>query len=196
VPLIDKLGIGPATNLNFVDADFSQSVGLNNSSGSFKVLDTLISPNALGVSAGIGFWYLSGVVDQYYVFTTTNAAESVRFGLDLRSTATRFYWGAPANGPLDSNPDTAANYYGQQTTTSNRTLYKNGALVASDATLDGTSLVSTSLYFMGGNTTVGPYYMTGTSGLGYITDGTLSADEVADLNATLANYLMKPSGKI
>lgn len=195
VPLIDTFSVGIATNGNMVDADFSQSVGLTGN-GTNKYLDTLVSPNTIGVTGGIGFWNIGLVTSGDYRAGATNGAETIRYLMDLRSTSTQFAWGSISNVAVDLNQAITANYYGQQSASNSRILYRNAISIATNSVNDGTGPISTNVWVMAGNiNNTGADYANGTCGVFYLTDGTLTAVEITDFDTILRSYLFGPTGK-
>lgn len=196
VPLIDTINAGTAANVNFTDGDFSQSVGLTGD-GLTKYFDLLVSPQTLGVAAGVGFWNMAAILAGDYRAGATDGGESIRYVMDLRLTSERFSWGAPGNAVVNGTQAIAAHYYGQSAASNSRTLYRNAVSIGTNTTNDGSTPVSSNMYLMAGDIGGAPgSYATGTCGLFYLTNGLLSVADVTDLHATLSAYLMAPTGRI
>jgi len=196
VPLLDTFVVGAATNVNFVNADFSQATGLTGD-GATKYLDLLVSPLTLGTIAGVGFWNMAVITGGDYRCGATNGGESLRYVVDLRTISERFSWGASSNQVISGNPAIAAHYYGQQANTSSRILYRNAISVGSNTNTDSNSPVSNTMFLMAGDIGGSPgSWATGACGLFYMTDGSLSDGDIADFHSTLSSYLMAPTGRI
>lgn len=199
VPLIDSLGVGSATNTSFVDADFSQSTGLQGN-GTTKRLDSLIKPSQLGSSnnGGLGWWEnnisLGGNVEPMGSY---NSASSNRYVIDLRSAVRNFRWGIPGNGAGDASTAANGHYYGQRSSATNRVLYFNSSLINTNSTNDATSGASDrNMLIVGGDeggSTIAPW--PGRGAIAYMTDGTLSTEDISDFDQILRNYLFLPAGR-
>lgn len=199
VPLVDALGVGAATNVSFVDANFSQSTGLQGN-GSSKYLNCLIKPAQLGSSnnGGLGYWEnninLSGNVEVIGCYNTTGTSN--RYVIDLRTNIRSFRWGAPANGAGDSSTPTNGHFYGQRSSATSRQLFFNGASVGTNTTSDDTvNPNENNMYIVGSNEAGVPYPWPGRCALAYLTDGTLSTEDVVDLDTIFRKYLMTPTGR-
>ncbi len=197
VPLIDAANYGLATNVNFVDGDFSESLGLTGN-GSSKYFNIPVTPLNLGSSTGgMGFWNMFTITGGDYKAGTTNGDETIRCVLDFRATVHYFSWGSIFNAPTELGVTPAAHYYGQQSAITNRILCENGVQIASNTTSDATSPLNTNIFLLAGNVDGSPISQSNaTCGLFYLTDGTLTSDEVADFDFILRMCLMTPSGKI
>ncbi len=198
VPLIDVLNVGIATNTNFVNSDFSQSTGLQGD-GSTKYLDSLIKPSQLGTSTngGLGFWENNiSFGSNVEPIGCYNTAANNRYVLDLRSNLRAFRWGNAGNGASDAVAATNGNYYGQRLSATSRTVYFNGSLLATNSTNDTTAGASDqTIQIVGSNEAGTPAPWPGRCAVAYMTDGTMTTDEVGDLDSLLRNYLLGPTGK-
>lgn len=197
VPLIDVLKVGAATSVAFSDGDFGQSTGLQGD-GSSKYLNSLIKPSQIGSASngGMGYWEnninLSGNNEPIGCYS---ADSSNRYCLDLRNFVQVFRWGAPPNAPTQSSTAVNGHYYGQRTGATDRTLYLNGSLIATNTTSDGASGVSDTNMAIVGTLEPTPNPWPGRCAVAYFTDGTMTADEVANLHSILYSVLMVPTGK-
>lgn len=191
-------GIGDATNSGFVDADFSQSVGLANPAESAKFFDTELKASQLGSSnnGGIGFWEKNwGAGANVEPMGSYNSGGTQRFALDMRTTQETARWGDLANytGVLT----TAGNgdHYVQRSSSTSRALYKDATQVGStNTTSDSASGAGDrTIYVMAcsGSSTA----WKGTCVVAYMTDGTLTTTEITDLHQTLQDYLLTPTGR-
>lgn len=198
VPLVDVLGVGAATNVNFVDADFSQSLGLQGDGGT-KMFDSLVNPGQLGSTnnGGFGWWENNinfGGTGTECMGNNTSAAD--RFVLDFRSGLRFFSWGNASNAANSGTPATNGHFYGQRSSATNRILDFNGSLVVSNSTNDAAaSAGERSVRLVGSDENGALVYWAGRCALTYMTDGTMADGEIADFNSILASYLMIPSGK-
>lgn len=198
VPLIDRLGRGIATNHGFVDADFSQSLGIQGN-GSTKYIDSLVKPGDLGTSnaGGIG-WMERNVslggstnVEPIGSYLNGNVPDN-RFSLDLRSTSRAFRWGAGGN-PGQGVAAINASYYGQSPNASTRDFFIDGARVATDTSVTTTTANDLNMLLMGCN--CGAIGIKPWGGLGfyaYMTDGTMTDAEYAAFYSLLQTYLVNP----
>ncbi len=195
-PLIDVLGVGSSTSNNFIDGDFSQNTGLQGN-GSNKWLDTTIKPAQLGSSnnGAYGWWEnninLSGNVEPVGCYSSGGAE---RYVLDLRSSFKVFSWGNFGNNGGQGTAATNGHYYGQRASATSRTLYFNGTSVGTNANNDTSSGANdTNIRFVGSNG--GDPAWPGRCAVAYLTDGTLTSDEIVNLDEVLRSVLMIPSGK-
>jgi hypothetical protein len=199
VPLIDVLNVGSATSTAFVDADFSQSTGLQGN-GSTKYLDSLIKPSQIGTSSngGLGYWEnninLTGNVQPMGTYKADDGV--LRFVLDLRTTRESFRWGNAANEANSGASAANGHYYGQRIASNSRAIYENGVSIATNTTNDANAAASNANIIIvgcGEAPTVAPW--PGRCAVAYMTDGTLSASEISDLDALLRSYLFAPTGR-
>lgn len=207
-PLIDRLSVGSASNLNFVDADFSQSTGLQGN-GTSKILDLLFTPGQLGLNrnAGLGYWELNAQIG-----TTATAmgclsapTDDQAFRLIPRQDSPprkRFDWGFDENNAVSTSINHNGDFYGQRTSSTSRTLYQNGSQIAINTASDIASKVgSATVRLMGDNggpLTPGPdpRFYAGRCGCAYATDGTLTPEEISELHVLLQNFLMVITGRV
>jgi hypothetical protein len=197
VPLIDKLGVGAATNSGFLDADFNQALGLQGNGA--KILNTNILPSSLGTTnnGGLGHWennYTgSGNVEPIGCYNNNGSS---RFVIDLRPAVRNFRWGTASNGAGDTAAADNAHWYGQRSSATSRELFRNAISININTTNDATSQTNDLyIHLMGSYENIGQYPWPGRCGLAYLTDGTLSGDEISDFNLLLRAYLIGPTGK-
>lgn len=192
VPLIDAVGAGTATNVNFVNGDFSQSTGLQGD-GSTKRFDLGFTGAALGAAGNgaVGYWSLAmGTVGDWVI----GERNTDLFGIYLNSAlAEGFYWGSGGSIDTTDGSSTNGHYYGQRTPANIR-LFKSGAQVAINGVTTGTGNIGASN--MNLMAIDAAFLSNGTCGAAYFTDGTLTDGEISDLHATLTSYLMVPTGRI
>jgi hypothetical protein len=204
VPLIDKLGVGIATNNNFVDADFSQMTGLQGD-GSTKSLDTLISAAVLdgaGIGGGLGYWELSapaafGPADIEPMGSYGDGG-SRPYSLVAHGSGTGFRWGSGSSGVVSvSGPAFNAHYYGQRNSDVLREFFLSGELRGSDTTSianTGAGDRTITILAVKGAAQIDEY--AGRCGVAYMTSGNMTAAEVSDFHALLYHKLMVPTGRI
>lgn len=193
VPLRDTLSAGIATNNNFVDADFSQSTGLQGN-GSTKRLDTLLKASQLGSSnnGGIGYW--ERAVGGTWCVGSRDAGTAQIFGLAIYSDEL-FYWGDADSATRTFVAAGNNHYYGQRSSDTARVLYRNGTSVATDATSpipNVSAIAANNLNVMAidsGN------FSNGRCGVAYFTDGTMTGTEISDFHTLLNTYLITPTGR-
>lgn len=197
-PLIDKLNVGSATNTAFLDANFSQSTGLQGN-GSTKYLNSLIKPSQLGITnnGGMGYWEnnisFSANTEPMGMYANVG---SDRFVVDLRSTLQAFRWGIAANGASIATTAVNAHYYGQRFGATSRQIFRGGSLLATNTTSDATSGAGNrSIIIVGSDESSSILPWPGRCALAYMTNGNLSTEDISDFDSVLKNYLMIPTGK-
>lgn len=209
VPLRDTLGKGAMGNyaggLGF--ADFSATNGLTgNGSG---MLYTSVKPSELGTSnaGGIGYWENNANftgTSVAYPFGCLDTSQAKYYSTFFYSNATAGgYWGDPANSAVGSSGGvtTGGHVYMQRASATSREAFFNGVSVATNTTNDTAVGASDSyIWLMGlGNFHSGSnfplYYWKGRCGCAYMTDGTMTSQNVADLDTLLRNLLFAPLGR-
>lgn len=200
VPLIDVLNAGPATSSNFTNSDYTQGTGLQGN-GINKIINTNVYPSQLGTSSngGYGYWEnnISFGADSDMMGCYCNDS-SRRYTLDMRTNPLEIlFWGNPsgdscAGHTLPSN----SHYYGQRSSSANLRLYRSGALIASGSSNGATSMNERTIHVVGADEGgSGLTFWAGRCALTYMTDGTMSASEVADFHSCLAINLISATGK-
>lgn len=192
-------GTTVAANINFVEADYSLSTGIQGN-GSTKLLNTGVLPSQLGTSNNGGFGWIETNINFTGSTTETmgcdNSDGSQRFVIDLRSTEEFGGWGLGANFARISIPATNGRYYFQRSSATLRELFKNGSSVVTNLTSDAASGANNRIiYLFGNNRLPSAQCWKGRGACAYFTDGTLSSADVADLDQTLVDYLMIPTGR-
>lgn len=195
VPLRDTLGVGIALNTGFVDADFNQATGLQGD-GSLKILTLGMKPSELGASnnGGLGYWEnnISFAGPSEAPIGRYNILLDNRFLIDLRSTLRAFRWGGAGNGASEAVAADNAHYYGQRSIATDRSLYRNGTLLATNTVSDPTAGAGDKdIQLMGGD----GISWAGRCAVAYVTDGTLTAGEITALHALLNTYLIAATGR-
>lgn len=204
-PLVG-LSRGRPTNVNFVDADFSQSTGLQGN-GTSKILNLPFTPAQIGSSSngGIGTWALNPVDGTTTLPTgmLNNPGGGNRgFYIALRvATGNRaFGWGLLTNEATAAGAPAVAHYYGQRSSATSRRLFQDAVEIATNVTNDTAGgITAANLRAMGDdptNVTAGPRFWGGRDGLFYYTNGTLTDPEITSLHETVRDYLMTPTGRI
>jgi len=197
VPLIDVVNAGIPVNHNFNNGDFSQATGLQGD-GSTKILDTNIKPSQLGISSngGMGWWEgnWSGSSNSEPI-GCYNSGSSQRYVLDLRSSVWFFPWGAPGNNAAEATSAGNHHYYGNRSSSTDRRIFKDGALIQTNSTSDTASGVGdTNIAIMGSYEPSSTPYQ-GRCKVAYLTDGTLSDADAAAFHTLLDTYLITPTGR-
>ena len=199
VPLRDKFNVSSPANINFVDADFSQSTGLQGN-GSNKALDLRLKPSQLGTGSngGLGYWEtnvnFTGSSDNTPIGCRDSATTHL-YQLELYSANSGFYWGLVANGYTVAGSAANGDYYGQRSSATDRRLFIGGSPSGSNTSSDSaTGVGDRNIYLMGRNYS-SPTYWKGRCAVAYLTDGTLTDAEVSDLHSLLQNYLITPTGR-
>jgi hypothetical protein len=198
-PLRNSLGAPRPSNTGFVDADFSESTGLQGD-GSSKVLDTQIRPGDLGTSGngGLGWWEnnLSLAGSGTQPVGCYNLPTDTRFGIPLAFQ--RFQWGdfATAATVGGSPPATNGHYYGQRFSATDRKLYFGGAVRVSNTGSDSAAGASgQTIRMMGADESGSLFYWPGRCACAYMTNGALMDAEVAAFHTLLDTYLITPTGR-
>lgn len=199
VPLRDTLGAGIATNSNFVDADFSQATGLQGN-GVNKILNLLIKPGQLGSGSNGGYGYVENNVNisaSNYVMgcTTVNGLYS-QYAFIIYSGGGAFRWGQAANQALETATAVNGHYYSQRSSATLREIFFNGVSVATNTANDvPTGPNDRNIRLLGVDDNGVLAYNAGRCACAYLTDGTLTASEVATLHTLLNTYLITPTGR-
>lgn len=197
VPLRDSLGVGIATNHNFVDGDFSESTGLQGN-GTTKYLDSLIKASQLGTSnsGGLG-WFENnfGSFSNVEPIGSYSGDGTNRFVLDLRTTLRAFRWGNAGNGAGDSTSAANADYYGQRNGASSRELFLNGSSVATQTSSDSTAGAGDVTIYICGVNDGSASAWGGRCVVAYMTNGTLSSGDVTALHTLLNTYVKTAAGR-
>lgn len=199
VPLIDTLGVGPAANTGFLNADFGEATGLANPAEAAKLFDTGIRPSQLGVArnGGIGWWEnnyaaASAGVEPIGSYSPSGAE---RFVVDLRSSIESFRWGVAANGASRGVAASNGHYYGQRSGLTARDLFRNGALIGTSTVSDAAAEANPrTIYIMAVNAAATAYWR-GRCACAYLTNGTLTSSEIAALHTILSAQLITPLGR-
>lgn len=197
IPLRDLLGRGMAVNSNLVDADFSESTGLQGN-GSNKKLTLALKASDIGADYGQGF------VENNYAATGLGFASSaystggnVIHGLRLDTGSQTFYhhpYGTPGVGNYYQMPRIVASgnghYYAQRGAAyldgANLGLAESSYTVPSDVGQgeDGWGVLGNRFF----------YYPGRCAGF-YVTSGTLTDAEASAFHTLLQTYLITPTGR-
>jgi hypothetical protein len=202
VPLRNFVGASIPANVNFVNADFNESTGLQGD-GLTKVLNTgvLVGQLGSGNNGGLGYWENNIPVSPggpeamgCYAANNLNVPDN-RFVIEIGV----FSWGQITNrcggGGLVNG-----HFYGQRSSPSNRQAFYNGSLLGFNSTSDTLpgALLTDPIELMGclarGNPDVQDYW-NGRCAVAYMTDGTLTPSEIADFHSLLSTYLIAPTGR-
>lgn len=202
-PLRDSLSVGRAINTNFTEADFSEATGLQGGSG--KTWELPIKPSQLGTSSNGGLGYVAASLNFTGSPPQTNALMGLsvvqdfnnQFMLVATSTTSDFRWEDGIDRrALDSTAPVAGNYYGQRSSATLRELYRDGALLATNTTSDSAPNTNAFNIILNGQNNGGLRMWNGSRcACAYLTTGTLTSTEVADLHTLLQTYLITPTGR-
>lgn len=205
-PLRDTRAAGRPGNTAFVDGDFAQATGLQGD-GTSKVLDSHLTPAALGTGSngGLGFWEKNiaftgvGALIAYSLQTAGSPVNYDYFYISAGASSSEFAWNINT-GALFTTYGTAStngHYYGQRASATSRTLYKDGASVATTSGSDSAPGATGGTFFIMGTNRVGAAtgYHAGRCAVAYMTDGTLTAAEITALHTLLQTYLITPTGR-
>jgi hypothetical protein len=196
VPLRDTSGVGAATSVNMVDADFSEASGLTGN-GTNKALTLPLRPSDIGTgnNGGLGFWVgATGAPSGYQIGIFSSDTGGQVFALQLHSAGETFWWGDGNSPATRGTAASAGHYYGQRSSASARALYRNGTSIATDAgTVNdgGSNDQLIQLFNRTGDTAYSAYRCA----CAYLTDGTMTAPEIASFHALLQDTLITPLGR-
>ncbi len=202
-PLIDTLGVGPPTNSGFGNSSFSENTGLQGDG--VHILDSNIFPSQLGSNdnGGIG-WYENNITGGISTNSTPTGyvhnpgGGTQEYSIFMSSSSYGFGWGK--NGEISiSGAPTNGSYYGQRASAVTRSFSVNGIPLAYSSVDDlATDTSFTGIRFMGletSNVVPGPRYWRGRCGYAYLTDGTLTSEEIQAVARVLTNALVIRAGK-
>lgn len=191
-PLPNSLFKGRASNHGFVDADCSQSVGMQ--SDGAKRFELKVRPTELGGApkyCGFGYWetnmpaiasYAMGARDisllQLYLDPVT-PREVIYSGYASDETA-----GMPTNG----------HYYVQSKNSTDLQLFKDGVSILLQPVNSGSPFLQDPIFNL--CALDGVFFGSGRPGVAYLTDGQMSDMEISAFHAFLEDYLMTPTGRI
>lgn len=201
-PLVDSGAKGRPTLSGISADDFSEPTGLTFSGAA--LMDLPFYPNAIGASGagGWGVWELAfnggqishGYIDEtfgdHYLLVLTSSFADARWGTIVPNTAHAIarWFGATQS---------AVNLYGQYYAPE-LILAENGVVVAANS--DSRTLAGAGLHTLSVGATRyrnwDTIYSRSRIGCIYVTDGTLTAEEIADLHTTIHVALMLPTLRI
>ncbi len=192
MPLIDRLGVGIATNSGFTNADFSQATGLVSTGG--KMLDLIVPVGSLGAgwNGGCGYYELAAVPANGFPIVAYDAGGE-DFGILYGTTVIFYYWGTVVA------PDTAVivkgrgNFYEQRAAANDRKLWLDGVQVASSAAVINSTSTAHFTALRGDANPAIDY--AGACGSLYLTNGTLSGGEIAAFDTILNDFVITPTGR-
>jgi hypothetical protein len=204
VPLRDALSAGPAANTGFVDGDVGNAVGIANSSGANKYLNTGITPSQLGSSGNGGLgWYErnflgNGTTTEIMGMDESTITADGRFVLDIRSSGNRFFsFGEVGTRSGDTVAGANGFYYGQRNGATSRALYKDSTQLGSTNTSSDPASGANqySILLMGCNVHGTPTQANGRGGIAVLTDGTFTTTEIGDMKTLIDIYLITATGR-
>lgn len=196
VPLIDRVGVGIATNNGFVGGDYSQATGLQG--GGTKNLDTLLKTSQLDVdnpaSSNGGFGYYLAAVGAAGGWCFGQQATNL-YGLHFTPAPRELAYYGDGTSLIDlANPMVAGHYYLQSASATDRKFYLDGVQIGADTSNTSfTGIGSANIFLMGINN--GTNVTDGRCGFAYCTDGTLTPTEIAELHTLLDTYLITATGR-
>jgi len=196
VPLFDVRRAGPMTNINFVDADFGETTGLQGD-GTTKRLTCPFTPFGIaGGNGGVGLYAIdSDTSGDSFGFCASmwSAPNTSIFGLEIADANTFFSWGNLISGQKINFAHvrtTIQHTYGQRSASNNRRLFIDGVFrmnnVIVDAAVEANAL---GLPVMGDSLTGGVRHWAGLAGIFYTTAGTLTDGEATDLHTDIAAFI-------
>lgn len=199
MPLIDSLGVGISTNSGFVNADFSESTGLQGATGKFlNTLFKMSQLNATDQKGGIGVWELSTTrAGDGYIMGSSGATNTNFYALELAGVQV-YYWGDSGASRFTGSGglNTPGFHLGQRTATNSLKYYYNSNTpVVNSSTYTPAQLGDRDVYVGAVNWVSGTLYGLRRIGLAIATDGTLSDADVIDLYNNLNTYLITPTGR-
>jgi hypothetical protein len=196
MPLRDEFGVGISSNTNFVEGDFAESSGLQ-SDGTTKFLNTLVNPYDRFNSGTMGYGYKEGNPAAFYHVMGWSPNGSEIYNMNMRPDEARVFFGLNEASPASVAPGVGHWYFNRASNVSRR-LYKNGALAHNKTTSDGITTVG----FTANSFLLGCLYYAGNYYVGnslfqffYMTDGTMTDGEIAQLHALLETYIVAPTGR-
>lgn len=209
VPLRDQLGVGIASNGNFVEADFDYNRGLKGD-GVSKYLDILFAPDdveeQLGAVRQIGYgWWDTKLQDTLssnrYIMGSHDGSQHQTVMRAFQNGLVDFQAGYFL-GPTVAI--TAArgrgHYYAQRASSTDRRGYSDGALNASETTSDSSAIGSQHIALFAfrdipPNGGVREFYA-GRCAVAYVTTGDLTDSDAATMHEFLEDYLIAPLGRM
>lgn len=207
VPLIDRVAGGNAINVGMTDADFSQASGLTGNGSSKRFDLSLRSGTIMASAGGIGLLYglrtFSGRSPNL-PFTSYHNNGHVCFGMVLYPTLEEFVssGSAPAPKPLkalytSTSTQSASDYYGQDKDGNGALeFYRNGAVLSATAETGATyAAPELPIGLLGCQNGAAGWWSADRVGSAVITNGQLTAAEVAALHVILQDYLYTPTGR-
>lgn len=202
-PLINVNGLS-ITNTNFVSGDFTQATGLQGN-GTSKVLTLPYKASTIGTgnNGGMGWWETNIAHGTSYCPMGALGASNTQwfrlncFDASVGGNQTFYTWGAPGNSTTGDNHYANGHFYGQRSSATLREMFINGSSVGSTNTTNDTGSGSADFNlqafgYQGGATQT---YWGGRCAVFYLTDGSLTSQEVSDLNSDLQTYLITPLGR-
>lgn len=205
VPLIDRPGIGLMANVGLPAGSYAEATGVTGTGdGRFDL--TCYPGEIVSTYGGIGLWYgmraFSGLSPNI-PFAAYHSSGNASTGLFLYPDSENFFsYGATpraaGRGTYRATASSAGDYYGQDASPSSALgFYKNGSALTglSTASLARYDYQELKLGLMGCSNGSGSWYSQDRCGCAMITDGHLSAAQIAEIAAALNGYLYTPTGR-
>lgn len=201
-PSLDRSRVGRPTNTGpFVDSDFSESNGLIGN-GTSKQLVIPLQPAELGTSSngGLMFWEVQGAGGGTTPTSIGINNTAVTASYDVRANTSgnrRGAWGGGANAATVAGGPNVGLFHMRRSSATSRTLFQNGASVATNTTNDAASGASDADLRVLGDNGVGSgnRFNNGTAGFVACLDGTESDAEAATIYTAIAAF-MTAAGRI
>lgn len=197
VPLIDVFNAGTAINTAFVNGDFDQGSGLQGD-GTSKSFNLAVTPAQLGnMVGGMGYWEnnISFAGSDSVAMGCYQSNTLIRAQIDMRAGSSRMEWGLNSNAAVNASAPTNGHYYSQSVSNASRFLYFNAAQTATNTTSDASSVSSFPIISLLGTIANSAGNWAGRCGVAYLTDGTMTTDEISDFDTLLRAYLFGPTGR-
>lgn len=202
IPLLDVLAKGATANTGFVDADFSETTGLQGD-GVAKKLQSPVKPSELnGTTAnngGMFFWEVQAMAARVMCGYGTATGGDTRFFLAGGATNTNMTWGLQANNAVKTPSPGIGLNHAQRSSATRRDLIFNGVSVASNTTNDPATDANAKtmpIFCFNNAAGVNSSFWPGRCGLWGMETGDMSAADVLDFYTTSLTYLLQASGKV
>lgn len=198
VPLRDRKAVGISTNLGFVDADYSEGTGLQGN-GVDKALDIILTPAQVGQTIGFGWWETNPTATiglDAYVMGSHDGNTDQTIIVAPTADLFRFQSGDILSPNVEKSTRRSGFLYGQRSSDTLREIFFNGALIQQDTTPDssltgGMNIALFAFRDIPPNGGVRKFYAGGAA-CALVTDGTLTPQEVVELQTLLQTYNLDP----
>lgn len=198
-PMIDASKVGIATNTSFVEADFSETVGLTGN-GTNKYLTIPLNPSQLGSSnnGSVGFWLRNSTALAPLIGTWAND-NGHYWGIAAGTTNEMYLWGDGNTFALSNAAAGLSLYHFRRASSTDMRLFKNGVSLLNSSLAGNQSGITDQnikiLAAPNANGQTGNQYSAGVCAVAYAFDGTETDAEIAALYVILNTYLILPTGR-